>query len=765
MSILIIGEKPAVARAINAVVGADNRNDGYYEGNGYTVSWCIGHLVGLYTPDEYSDDWSAKWSFDQLPMIPEKFMLKPTEKTISQFRVLKKLMNSDKTTEIICATDADREGECIFRYVYYLTGCTKPVKRLWISSLEENAIRQGLDDLHAQNEYDDLFKAGFARAKADWLVGMNASRLFSVRYQNKLNIGRVQTPTLAMVVERDYQIKNFIKQKYYTVELNCGKYTASSERIDDENTANTLVQLCKGKTASVTDVKREIKTVNPPCPYKMITLQREANKIFGYTAKQTRDYAQALYEAKLITYPRTDSQYITENERNIVENVLHTLPMMFGIETEENIDRVINADKVGGHHAIIPTEYIGAESFDIDTLPQGERNILTLICVRLAMAVSAPHKYEAVTVEVNCENTLFTARSKVVVNKGWKDHERFIKTAEKQEKDTEKTLPEIKQGDIYESVSAEKAEHWTSPPKPYTEDTLLSAMEHAGQEEYDDDSEKNGLGTPATRDVIIESLIKNGYIDRKNKNITATQRGCDLIDVVPDEVKSPKLTAEWEMKLQHIEKGEYEDTEFMNSITAHVRKMCSDYGTADNSKEFNKHEIIGKCPRCGKNVIEGKISYYCESGKNGCGFSIWKQYKIPQTTVSAKQAKELLEKGSARFKAVSKAGKEYTSDFRLEDTGKYVNLAFIEDTAVGKCPVCGGTITSGRDNGFYCKENCGMTFKIYGKFLTETQLKSLLDGKQCTVTVSGHKNVVMPETESRAYNGRDYYSFKTKKAD
>lgn len=763
MSILIVGEKPAVARAITAVVGADTKSEGYYEGNGYTVSWCVGHLAGLITPDEYSGEWASKWSFEQLPMIPEHFMLKAADNTKAQFNVLKKLMNSDKTTEIICATDADREGECIFRYVYYLTGCKKPVKRLWVSSLEEDAIKQGMDALHDQSEYDDLFQAGFSRAKADWLVGMNASRLFTVRYQNKLNIGRVQTPTLAMIVKRDYEIKNFIKQKYFTVELDCGKFTASSERIDNEAQADRISWECCGKTATVTNVKREIKTVNPPKLFDLTTLQREANKKFGYTAKQTLDYTQALYEGKYVTYPRTDSQYITETERNTVENVLHTVSFQFGIETAENIDRVINADKVGGHHAIIPTEHIGMVGFDINAFPQGERNIYMLIIQRLAMAVSTPHKYEAVTVQVNCENNMFTAKGKTVTDNGWKEHERLIKNTDKEVKDHEKALPEIKQGETYEEVSANKTEHWTSPPKPYTEDTLLSAMEHAGQEEYDDDTEKKGLGTPATRAAVIEGLVKNGYAERNKKNITATQRGCDLIDVVPEEVKSPKLTAEWETRLQQIEKGNSSSDSFMNDIENYVIKLCSDFGNVDESKNFNKHEVIGKCPRCGKNVIEGKLNYYCESGKEGCGFTLWKEMKVPATTVSVKQAQELLEKGQSRFKAVSKAGKEYTANFKLEDTGKYVNLVLIEDKPVGKCPKCASEVKKGQF-GWYCTKKCGMNLaKVYGKVLTDNQLANLLSGKEVTFTVSEKKTTVLPDVEENNYQGKTYYQWKVKR--
>lgn len=764
MSILIVAEKPAVARAINVVVGANNRKDGYYEGNGYIVTWCEGHLAGLKAPDDYCEEWSnTKRSFEQLPMIPDNYELKVSEGKSKQFNVIKKLMRSDEVESIICGTDADREGECIFRYVYTLAGCRKPVMRLWVSSLEEYAISEAMKCMKPSSDYDLLFEAGYSRAKADWLIGMNASRLFSCRYRSPLNIGRVKTPTLAMIVKRDYEIKNFVKQKYFTVELDCGKFTASSERIDDEAQADRISWECCGKTATVTDVKREIKTVNPPKLFDLTTLQREANKKFGYTAQQTLDYTQSLYEGKIVTYPRTDSQFVTESERNTIENVLHTFPMMYGIETAENIDRVINDAKVSGHHAIIPTERIGSEDFNIDSLPQGERNILTLICVRLAMAVSDPHKYEAVTVQVNCEDNMFTVKGKTITENGWKEHERLIKNTDKDETENEKALPEISQGDIYEEVSANKAEHWTSPPKPYTEDTLLSAMEHAGQEFYDDDTEKKGIGTPATRAKTIEELIRNTYIVRDKKYLHATQKGIDLIEVVPEEVKSAKLTAEWEMRFTHIQSGDDTANSFMSDITDYVEKLCSDYSTVDESKSITAHTVVGKCPRCGKNVLEGKLNFYCESGKDGCDFSIWKEMKVPATKVSAKQAQELLEKGQSRFKAVSKTGKEYTANFKLEDTGKYVNLVLIEDKPVGKCPKCGAEVKKGQF-GWHCTKKCGMNLaKVYGKVLTDNQLANLLSGKEVIFTVNEKKTTVLPDVEENNYQGKTYYQWKVKR--
>jgi DNA topoisomerase-3 len=632
---LVIAEKPSVARAIYPVLGANTKKNGYTEGNGYIVSWCFGHLVGLLYPNEYCDKWAAKpWSFSMLPMIPDEWKFKVSADCEEQFGILKNLLNDSRVDEVVCATDADREGECIFRYVYNLSGSRKPVKRLWVSSLEETAIKDGFEHLKDGGEYDNLYNAGFCRAKADWLVGMNGSRLFSVRYNSALSTGRVQTPTLAMIVKRDYDVKNFVKQKFFTVELDCGSFKATSERIDDETNANSLVSACNGKTAAVTEVKKEVKTVNPPKLYDLTTLQREANKVYGYTAQQTLDYMQALYEGKLVTYPRTDSQYITDDmeqtARDMVTCVYETFPDFGTLAAEPDIKRLINNKKVTGHHAIIPTEKI--KTADLSALPSGQKNILMLVSARLICATSLSHKFESVKVSLSCENTPFTASGKTVLENGWKSVEEKTKNAlaskntdDDEEKDDTKTLPEITQGMTFENVSAEKCEHFTSPPKPYTEDTLLSAMEHAGAENFDENSEKKGLGTPATRAATIEGLVKHGYAERKGKKITATEKGVNLINVVPEEVKSPKLTADWEMQLQQIERGEHSADSFMGDITAFVQDICTKYGAVDSSVNFNgsKSEAIGKCPKCGGDIVKGKFGFYC---KGKCGMNVAKVY-------------------------------------------------------------------------------------------------------------------------------------------
>ena len=644
MSILIVGEKPSVSRAISAVVGASSAHKGYTEGNGYIVSWCVGHLVGLKFPNDYGNGWEQKWSFSQLPMIPDSWLFHVTDSTKAQYDLLKNLMNKDDISEIICATDADREGECIFRYVYNMANCKKPVKRLWVSSLEESAIRKALSIMKPMSAYDNLFNAGYARARADWLVGMNGSRLFSVRYGGKLNIGRVQTPTLAMIVQRDAEVNGFIKQKYYTSDLNCGGFILSSARINDENAADTLVSACDGCTVTISSVKREVKTDKAPKLYDLTTLQREANKGFGYTAQQTLDYTQSLYEGKLVTYPRTDSQYLSDDMAQTAFDVAKLCDTYFGfgIFHTPDIAKVINNSKVSGHHAIIPTS--GISTADLSSLPTGEKNILTLIATKLICATAPAHKYEAVKLTGICNGTEFTATGRTILDMGWKA---YAKQSDK--KNDEKSLPAVSEGQTF-IVTASKGEHFTSPPKPYTEDTLLSAMERAGNEDYDEDTEKKGLGTPATRAATIESLVKNGYVERVGKQLRATDRGKELVKVVPDEVKSAKLTAEWESKLQQIEHGSLPKTVFMSGIQQFIAEMCRKYGSVDKSVSLSDggHEPIGKCPKCGADVVKGKFGWYC---KGKCGMNIAKVYGI---SLSDAQIKGLLNGKSTSYTSKGK---------------------------------------------------------------------------------------------------------------
>lgn len=444
-----------------------------------------------------------------------------------------------------------------------MAGCRKPVKRLWVSSLEELAIRSALGAMKPMSAYDNLFYAGFSRAKADWLVGMNGSRLFSCWYGGKLNIGRVQTPTLAMLVKRDNEVKHFVKQKYFTADIACDGFTLSSARIDDESAVNALISSCEGKPVTVKSVKKEVKTVNAPKLYDLTTLQREANKAYGYTAQQTLDYTQSLYEKKLVTYPRTDSQYLSDDMEQTALDILKLCNtyLGFGMVHTPDIHKCVNNKKVTGHHAIIPTS--GIATADLNGLPNGEKNILVLIARKLMCASAPAHKYEAVKVTAECNGTEFTATGKSVLEMGWKRY-----AVKSDDKDEEKALPNLTEGQDVLTNGLSKCEHFTSPPKPYTEDTLLSAMEHAGQDEYDEDSEKKGLGTPATRAAIIEGLVKREYVERKKKQLVATDKGVNLVKVVPDEVKSPKMTADWETDLQSIEKGTMKSDSFMNRSRA-----------------------------------------------------------------------------------------------------------------------------------------------------------------------------------------------------
>jgi DNA topoisomerase-3 len=770
---LVIAEKPSVMATISQVIGANSKNNGYNEGNGYIVSSCFGHLVALKDPGEYTEEWGTPWSFSQLPMFPEKWMFKLGKGCSERFHLLKKLMNDERVDEIVCATDAGREGECIFRYVYNLTGCRKPVSRLWVSSMEEAAIKKGFDDLRPDKDYNDLFSAGFCRAKADWLVGMNASRLFSVRYSAGLSVGRVQTPTLALIVQRDYDIKHFVKQKYFKIVLDCGTFKASSENIAEESYADQLLAKVNGKTAVVKECKKEVKTANPPKLYDLTTLQREANRQFGYTAQKTLDFLQSLYEKGLATYPRTDSQYLTDDmEQTALETIDIVYKVFSGFKAGEithDVKRCINNKKVSDHHAVIPTKKI--ENYDLNELSEGEQDILKLISAKLITATASPHKYEAVSVTVSCEGANFYSNGKTIIEKGWKAIDEKVKAALKNKNtdksdNEEKALPDITEGQSFNNVQAEKTEHWTSPPKPYTEDTLLGAMERAGMDNYDDDTEeKKGLGTPATRAAIIEILVKRCYVERKNKALTATDRGVTLIEVLPEEVKSPKLTADWEMLLQKIERGQYSANDFMDGISEFIRKLIAEYSSkAQNEALTKKYAVVGKCPKCGSNVIALPKAYVCEKGKEKCGFGLAKV--ICEKTISEAQVKKLLEKGETdlidgfvskktekKFSASLVMNDDKTVGFKLPDYGS--------NEPVGKCPKCGAEVVRGKF-GFYCKGNCGMFLgKVFGKVLSETQIRSLLGGKSIILITKGRRTMVLPQYVENEFNGKKNFQWKT----
>ena len=682
---LVIAEKPTVARSIAGVIGATEKHDGYLQGNGYLVSWCIGHLVSFADAGRY-DERFKKWRYEDLPILPEMWQYIIPDEKKQQFDILRSLMEHPDVTGLICATDAGREGELIFRFVYQMAGCKKPFKRLWISSMEDSAIRDGFAHLKLGTDYDPLYQSALCRAKADWLVGINATRLFSVLYHKTLTVGRVQTPTLNLLVERDAKITNFKKEKYHIVHIGVGDADAVSSRFSDAGEANTVKAACAGAQAVCVSVTREKKTEQPPKLYDLTTLQREANRIFGFTAKQTLDYAQTLYEKKLLTYPRTDSQYLTDDMLPVAESLVSGLwglvPFAKGQNTSPQYDRILNSKKVSDHHAILPTAEFVKQGFN--GLAESERKLMSLICYKVLCAVAGPHIYEAVTATFTCAGKEFTAKGKTILSPGWKelDH-RFrpsLKTDSDEDAEAVRELPELKEGQTFADVAASVTEHFTTPPKPYTEDTLLSAMERAGAEDMPEDAERKGLGTPATRAAILEKLVQMGFVQRKSKQLIPTKDGINLAVVLPEALTSPQLTAEWESCLTEIAKGQADPDEFMAGIEAMMQELVKTYSciSEDKQKLFQTERIaIGTCPRCGEAVYEGRKNYYC--GNRACQFVMWKNdrfFEERRKAFTPKIAAALLKDGKAKVKGLysMKTGKTYDGTVLLADTGgKYVN--------------------------------------------------------------------------------------------
>lgn len=682
---LVIAEKPTVARSIAGVIGATEKHDGYLQGNGYLVSWCIGHLVSFADAGRY-DERFKKWRYEDLPILPEMWQYIIPDEKKQQFDILRSLMEHPDVTGLICATDAGREGELIFRFVYQMAGCKKPFKRLWISSMEDSAIRDGFAHLKLGTDYDPLYQSALCRAKADWLVGINATRLFSVLYHKTLTVGRVQTPTLNLLVERDAKITNFKKEKYHIVHIGVGDADAVSSRFSDAGEANTVKAACAGAQAVCVSVTREKKTEQPPKLYDLTTLQREANRIFGFTAKQTLDYAQTLYEKKLLTYPRTDSQYLTDDMLPVAESLVSGLwglvPFAKGQNTSPQYDRILNSKKVSDHHAILPTAEFVKQGFN--GLAESERKLMSLICYKVLCAVAGPHIYEAVTATFTCAGKEFTAKGKTILSPGWKelDH-RFrpsLKTDSDEDAEAVRELPELKEGQTFADVAASVTEHFTTPPKPYTEDTLLSAMERAGAEDMPEDAERKGLGTPATRAAILEKLVQMGFVQRKGKQLIPTKDGINLAVVLPEALTSPQLTAEWESCLTEIAKGQADPDEFMAGIEAMMQELVKTYSciSEDKQKLFQTERIaIGTCPRCGEAVYEGRKNYYC--GNRACQFVMWKNdrfFEERRKAFTPKIAAALLKDGKAKVKGLysMKTGKTYDGTVLLADTGgKYVN--------------------------------------------------------------------------------------------
>jgi len=690
---LIIAEKPSVANELAKAVDATKKESGFISGNGYYVTWCVGHLIETAMLEDYNQNLN-KWALDTLPIIPESWKYKVSARTQLQYKTVKELIQRSDVDELICATDAGREGELIFRLVYKQTGCKKPFKRLWISSMEESAIKEGLSKMKDGHAYDNLYYSALSRLQADWLVGINISRLFSCLYSKTLNIGRVQTPTINLIVERQKEIDNFKPQPYYILSADFGLFIAT-RRVDQESEVKEIIDRCNGKSAVVSSITQKPCSDKPSALYDLTTLQREANKLLGLSAKQTLDVAQNLYEKKLITYPRTDSRYLTtdmtQSTRTVINKIVtldYIHPKTTNMYDVNNADitPLVNNKKVTDHHAIIPTTAINK----IPELSRNEKSILLLVIYKLLSAAYIPHEYIKTDLIVTIDDIEFKASGKQITNKGYKEIQNHliellkIKDTETNTKSDQATIiPQLNQGDIIDTISVTSKKKLTSPPKPYTEDTLLSAMENALKTIDNEDLKKEvsgiGLGTPATRAGIIERIIKTGFIERNKKNLLPTQAAFSLIDVVPDKIKSPYLTAEWEQKLEHINKGSLSYKDFYTSIMQFIKGLTDEFkGKEVNSKKFKQEkEVIGKCPRCGKNIYEGKLNYYCESGRQ-CNFSLWKEdkfFKSKKKSLTKKAAKEILNKGQTKMTGLfsEKTGKTYDAYISIEDTGTYIN--------------------------------------------------------------------------------------------
>ena len=688
---LVIAEKPSVAQSYAKNLSAYKREDGYLEGESCIVSWCLGHLAEYAQPEEYDPKYE-KWQFDDLPILPEVWKLKVSKDKKKQFDVIKGLMNRSDVEYLVNGCDAGREGELIFQRVYDLAGCRKPVKRLWISSMEDAAIQKGFQTMKSEEEYKNLCMAAVCRAQADWLIGMNGTRAYTTRYFKRLVVGRVQTPTLAMLAERQERIEHFQKEAFYKVALTDGKLTVVSENIANEEAADLLAALCNGSTAVVTQMKKERKKSFPPKLYDLTSLQREANRYFGYTAKRTLDMLQELYEEKLVTYPRTDSQFVTEDMKDSVEELVGKMPVLLPFvdygQLGHGIKRVINNAKVSDHHAILPTKE--AVEKGIADLPADKKNLMMLICQQLVQATGEEYLYEQTDITVKCQEHDFKARGKIPVQMGFKEVEKAfkqlcVKAEPVEEKEKETSIPAgYEEGMRLFPVKAEKITHYTSPPKPFNEDTLLAAMETAGNKEFDSETEKKGLGTPATRASIIEKLVSSGYAQRKGKQILPSTEGKELVKVMPEYLKSAVMTAEWENQLLLMEKGEITDTQFMGEITSLVRKIlevCREIPEEERRRFQMEREVIGKCPVCGCDVFEGKQNFYCSNRQ--CDFALWKENRFlgsMEKNLDKKMARELLDKACTHVKGLYSKKKDMKFDadllLTLEDGKPRFHLEF-----------------------------------------------------------------------------------------
>lgn len=692
---LIITEKPSVAQSISLVLGAKSRKDGYLEGGGYIVSWCLGHLFELARAESYNEKYT-KWKHEDLPIIPAKWQFVISKDKEERFAVLRELMHRNDVTEVINACDAGREGELIFRTVYYMADCTKIMKRLWISSMEDEAIKKGFANLQPGSNYDGLYSAALCRAKADWLVGINATRLFSTVYHRTLNVGRVLSPTLAMLVERESAISNFKPKNFYTVNVTSNGMTAVSERFEDMTEAAKLADLCRNSPVTVKSIERKEKSEKAPLLYDLTALQRDANRILGYTAQQTLDYLQSLYEKKLCTYPRTDSRYLTEDMQKSVPEIVKIASKLYNMAVPENIhpEQVCDSSKVTDHHAIILTSSVA--SADISVLPNGEREILMLTAKRLFEAISESYRYAETVVTLDCDGKSLTAKGKTVLETGWK----FENTEDK-------SLPELAEGDVIDISEVAVKDGKTTPPKHFTEDTLLAAMENgsrfcsqsdfvgiddrplvlldktplpsAGKEDMPDGAERKGIGTPATRAGILEKLVSTGFVKREKTSLVPENSGNSLVAVLPENLKLPLLTAEWEQKLKGVEKGEISPDDFMSGISEMLVQIVKNYEPVKNSEVLfpTDRDVIGKCPRCGGEVTESKLGFFCE--RSDCRFGLWKDNKFfssKHAALNKKAAAALLANGRVHMNKLysEKTGKEYEADVVLVDTGEAIRF-------------------------------------------------------------------------------------------
>jgi len=678
---LVIAEKPSVAQSIAKVIGADKREDGYLEGNGYIVSWCVGHLVELAPPESYDEKYE-KWRYEDLPILPDSWNYQTADTTRKQFGILKNLMKRDDVVSLVEATDAGREGELIFRLVYHQAGCRKPFERLWISSMEDKAISDGFSHLKNGAEYDDLYKAALCRERADWIVGMNATRLFSTLYGQTLNVGRVMTPTLAMIVEREAEIEGFVAKPFYRIAIKSAGVTALSDRYEKKADADAALQNVKNaEKAAVTKLQKSDKQEKAPQLYSLTALQRDANKILGFTAQQTLDYTQSLYEKKLVTYPRTDSRYLTEDMENSLHELITKMKSKFGWTKNLPVhtDRVIDNSRVTDHHAIIPT--VNVEDTDFSELPSGEQKILSLITARLLAAVGDAAVKNVTDVEFTCADITFKANAKIMKEKGWREIQEWIIGSGAESTDSEKEdedqsgnadvlafIDSLTEGKSYPVSEQKITEGKTTPKQRFTEDSLLSAMERAGAEDTPDEVERKGIGTSATRAATIEKLVRIGFVERKGnkktKYLIPTHKGTALITVIPQEIQSPSMTAEWEQKLLDVERGAYADNSFMDEIEQMITDLVKTYRVIEDA-EVLMHpalEEIGTCPCCGKHVVERQKCYSCED--RNCGFALWKENRFFEA-IGKKMTKQiavkLLSEGKAAFKGCKskKTGKTY----------------------------------------------------------------------------------------------------------